>query len=145
MSAVLSTVRFRAPARTSSAKMGRPVGIGEIVPGKDRYTYKHKIFWASQANKTADHFNSVVTIYKNPCVRRWLEFKSGRVPQGLRYASVYSPDPITSKPNRYWTVLMDGHEYACYTNCVEAWLIVVSGCQFSPAHKWAMVYHDRSK
>lgn len=149
MSAVFAGGQFRAPARFSNAKMGRPVAIGEIVPGKDRKNYKHKIFWAASAVKTADQYNSVVTLYKNPCVRRWLEFKGGRVPKTLNYyghtpVPCRNPLPITPKPSRYWTVLMDGQEYACYTNCVEAWLIVLSGERFSPGHKWAMLYTDRS-
>lgn len=150
MSAVFAGGRVRAPARFSNAKMGKPIGMHEIVPGKDRLKYKHRIFWASTSSKTADQNNSAVILYDNPCVRRWLEFKGGRVPKTLQYfghtpVPTRNPLPITPKPSRYWTVLMDGHEHACYTNCVEAWFVVLGGEHFSPAHKWAMLYTDRSK
>src|ERR1044072_5938671 len=149
MSAVFAGRWFRAPARLSSSKMGRPVGLHDIVPGRDRKTYKHKIYWAQHLTKTAEQYNSVVTIYNHPCMRRWLDFKGGRIPNQLKYVSHIPPNPdipggktiaaVEARPARYWTVLKDGQEFVCYTNCVEAWFIVMGGEHFSAHNKWAMV------
>lgn len=135
---------WRTPARTSSSRMGKPVDLFQIVPGKERYQPKHKVYWASTSNKTADQYNSVVNILNNPCARRWLEYKGGRVPKDLAYATCYDPPAIKPRPDRYWTVLKDGEHNACYTNCAEAWLIVYTGERFSPRNKWALLYTDRS-
>lgn len=132
------------PARASSSKMGKPVNLFEIVPGKDRHSYKHKIFWAKHHTRTADQYNSIVTVFKHPCPKRWLEFIGGRVPKGMAYATCYSPDPIKPRPVRFWTLLRDGEPYACYTNCVECWMLVLSGEHFGTKHKWSMLYTDRS-
>lgn len=135
------------PARASSSRMGKPVNLFEIVPGKDRNNYKHRIYWAKSQNTLADQYNSIVVIYKEPCIRRWLEFVGGRIPKGCAYKSYipsYLPDPVKPRPVRYWTLLRDGEPFACYTNCIECWLLVLSGEVFGIKHKWAMLYTDRS-
>jgi hypothetical protein len=142
-----AAARLVVPARTSSSKMGSPVSLDNIVPGKDRVHYKHRLYWTRSQTRSADQYNSIVVIYKQPCLRRWLDFVGGRIPKGVNYASFtpnYKPDSIKPRPMRYWTLIRDGEPFACYTNCVECWLLVLSGELFGSKHKWSMLYTDRA-
>jgi hypothetical protein len=132
------------PARASASQTGRPLGFGDIVPGKDRHTYKHKIYWRSVSNRSADAFNSIVTTHDKPCLRRWLEFIGGKVPITLNYTTLYDPVHVSPRPMRYWTLYKSGEQWACYTNCVEAWLVCLAGNAFAFKDKWYLVYTDRT-
>lgn len=136
--------RMIAPARLSPGKMGRPVSLEYTVPGKDRRQVKHAVFWARSSLKSADQYNSVVTLYSKPDMRRWLELKGGRIPKNMPYLTLFPPDSIKTKPERHWTVYKDGEPFISYTNCIEAWMIVLAGTQYAPGTRWAMVYTDRS-
>jgi hypothetical protein len=136
--------RMVAPARLSASKMGRPITLEYTVPGKDRHKKQHAIFWANSNKRSADAYNSVVTLYSKPDMRRWLELKGGRIPKGMPYLTLFAPESIKPHCERYWTVFRDGEPFVSYTNCIEAWMIVLAGTQFAPGTRWAMVYTDKS-
>jgi len=132
------------PARASASQMGRPVPISYIVPGNLRHNYQHKIFWSHKHHRDAEKFNSIASKYNRPCFRRWLEFTGGRVPKGYTYATLFPPPSISSSPLRVWTLVRDNEEVACFTNCIEAWLLCLAGNFMKPDYKWAVVYKDRT-
>jgi hypothetical protein len=133
-----------APARLSHSKMGRPPAITNMVPGRDRLNYKHKIFWTHRSRKSAEQYNAIAEVYSKPCLRRWLEYVGGRVPKTLSYRTIYSPPSITPRPARYWILVRDNEEVSCFTNCTEAWLVCIGQNIFNTKHKWSLFYVDRT-
>jgi hypothetical protein len=127
-------------ARSSSV---RGLKLQEAVPYMLRNHYKHRMYWHSKHNKSAERYTAIASIHDKPCIRRWLEFIGSRaIPRNAGYITNYAPPAITSNPLRLWILVKDGEEFAVFTNCVEAWLLSVSGQVFNSSHKWSVLYVD---
>lgn len=135
---------MRISARVSANRMGRPIPIAHAVPFKNRNDYKHKIYWSQRSKKSATEYNTIAESYDKPCLRRWLEFIGGKVPSHLLYRTQTTPAQLISKPDRYWVLIEGTDEVACFTNCIEAWLVCVSANYFKSGPRWTMFYVDRS-
>jgi hypothetical protein len=115
--------------------------MDNIVPRYARRTYNHKIYWSHSSHKTADMYNSVVSLYDKPCVKRWLEFR-GCDSSRYVYETWYRPLNIDANPERIW-VLMHGKEpHTTFTSVVEAWFVLLGIYKFEEDFDWRIIYID---
>jgi hypothetical protein len=147
--------------RVSNSKGGRVPALDLITPSQIRHKkvyirklihlsngsfnvsgfVDHSIAWKRASNKTAEQFNSAVTCFPRPCLRRYLEFIGERAPRGVPY-QYYKPPFITSNPERVWTLTEDSGPLATFTNVVEAYLVMKGFHTFGDNHEIAIIYRD---
>jgi hypothetical protein len=133
-------------AKASHSQMGKPLSHDLQVPRYARRTYNHKIAWSHAHNKTADMFNSIVESYEKPCWRRYLEYL-GFSPSTFtlyQYITTFPPPPIKPKPERIWTLIVDGTPVSCFTNVVEAWLVMIGLNKFGSIWDTHLIYQELS-
>lgn len=132
-------------ARVRSSQAGKGLSIEEQVPRYARKTYNHKIYWSKKSHASAAAFNYVAEYYDGrACLRRWLEFVYGDPEPTLAYQFCYQPPTIQSNPERIWTIYEGDRPIATYTNCIEAWMIVMGAKAFGANPDLTLHYIDRT-
>ena len=150
-----------ATARVSNARGGRVPRLSLMTPPEHRHkkihikkrirkgghvfdvsgTVDHSIARRKNSRKTADQYNSAVTCFDKPCLKRWLEFTEQKVPRRLKY-EYYPPPPINPKPDRVWTLVNDEGPVATFTNMVEGHLIRLGFETFGDGYDYKLIYTD---
>jgi hypothetical protein len=133
--------------RTASAshrQMGKPLSHELQVPRYARRTFNHKIFWHNRSHRTADQHNSIVTQYKKPCLRRYLDFIGSNSRHKFDYITFYHPPSISPRPERFWTLFEGDEAISCFTNVIEAWLTLLGLQQFGCRYDLVLIYTDRT-
>jgi hypothetical protein len=130
-------------ARASHSQMGKPLKADMQVPRYARQTYNHKIAWSRSTRLSFEYYNSIVVRYNDPCWRRYCDHRFGpRVGKNYEYLH-YIPPPLIPYPERVWTLVIDGVPTSCFTNVVEAWLVMIGLNKFGSVYDTHLIYTER--